>query len=147
MRRFVPLLIVLSLGFAPAPVYREPKPKSPADAIKAIRGKWKVISRTIGGEAARHAVSTLEVADGRWTYSNAKGDWRSPWSISLDAKGKPWRFDAQSEKQAAAKMRGVCVVEGDKLTLCFAMAGDEPPVDFDGKKPGMCFDVYQRIKP
>ena len=147
MRCLLLSIVVSSVAFAPAPLYREPKPQSPADAVKAIRGKWKVVSRTIGGEAARHSVSTLEVADGRWTYSSAKGDWRSPWTLSLDAKGKPWRFDAQSEKQAAAKMRGVCVVEGDKLTVCFTTDGEEPPGDLDGKEQGRHLDVYQRIKP
>jgi uncharacterized protein (TIGR03067 family) len=145
MRRVLPLLVVACLAFAPAPVYRE-KPKQPRGGPSGIQGRWKVISRSIGGEATPHDTSLLEVADGRWVYSNAAGTWRSSWTYSLDAKATPWGFRAQSEKLAVAKQGGVCVVEGDKLTMCYTMEG-APATDLDGKKWGRHLDVFQRIKP
>jgi uncharacterized protein (TIGR03067 family) len=132
MRRVAPRLIVLCLGFAPAPVYRE-KPKQPRGGPLGIQGRWKVISRSINGAPARHNTSLLEVAEGRWVYSNAAGTWRSPWTYSLDAKGTPWGFRAKSETLAIAKLGGVCVIKGDTLTMCYTAEG-EPATDFDGKK-------------
>ena len=146
MRCAMLLFVLLSVAFAPAPVYRQ-KPKPPKDEREAILGRWKLISRTFEGQAHRHAVAMLEVGKGRWTYTNAAGSWRSPWTFTLDVSGTPWRYHAKSEKQAIAQARGVCVVKGDKLTMCFTTDGEEAPEDLDGTKPGRHLDVYERIKP
>jgi uncharacterized protein (TIGR03067 family) len=48
MRRVVLLLIVLCLGFAPAPVYRE-RPGWLAADLKAMQGEWIALSMIQGG--------------------------------------------------------------------------------------------------
>jgi uncharacterized protein (TIGR03067 family) len=143
MRRILPLLALLSLAFAPAPF---PKPKKQVDGLKALEGKWKILSRTHEGRNVSHVVDTVEVTAGRWTYYNATRTWSAAWTVSLAGKGgPPWSFDTKAEKSNSVSF-GVFDIKGDTLTRCYTRTTTDRPKDFDGSKPGRWLEVYQRIK-
>jgi hypothetical protein len=73
MRRVVPLLIVLSLGFAPAPVYRER-----AATPRSLAGDWDVTFTNGVVEKcevrADGTASVVEPARSSWGRAEAKGN-------------------------------------------------------------------------
>jgi hypothetical protein len=63
MRRALPPLIVLCLGFAPAPVYRG-KPDASKGVLERMQGEWALVRQTLNGKdlSPRVNKSTLEIA-------------------------------------------------------------------------------------
>jgi uncharacterized protein (TIGR03067 family) len=144
MRRFVLLAIVgLSLGLAPAPL---PRPDPGKADAKKMQGTWAYVSREYQGLPVKHRVTSVEIADGTWTFVNDKDDWRIPWALAFGPNKAPRQFDLTINRPIASPIRGVCRLDGDTLILCYTRDPMDRPTDFDGSKPGRYFEVLKRLK-
>jgi uncharacterized protein (TIGR03067 family) len=148
MRRVLPLLIVLCLGFAPAPVYRE-KPTTPT-GLKALQGKWQLVYCRSGGEPQEFAVdTTITVNDRR--MESVEGKSGMGFAITLDGGVRPAGIDRKivtggGEALDGFTFRGIYKIEGDTLTLCSSTAGKRPE-DFIARDATLFVEVYRRVKP
>jgi uncharacterized protein (TIGR03067 family) len=146
MRRVLPLLIVLSLGFAPAPVYRG-KPGGSKGDLQKMQGEWVRVSLTVDG-APQGGQATLSVKDDRMRF---QADY-DRWKVVLDATGSPPKIDFHhaSSPNGRAALAGIYRLEADtRLTICVRFADEESerPVGFDHSQPNVWLHVYKRIKP
>jgi uncharacterized protein (TIGR03067 family) len=142
MRRVVPLLIVLSLGFAPAPVYRE---RRNADDSKALQGAWHRARVTIDGvhhtETGRE--TTIEIVGDRMKYAVA-GEPSNEWVFTLDVKlGRLDRKGIKGHADGLAYL-GIYRIEGGTFTLC--SCDGKRPANFAETGQGVFVEVYKRIK-
>jgi uncharacterized protein (TIGR03067 family) len=147
MRRVLPLLIVLSLGFAPAPVYRGLPAPGKAD-LDAMQGAWKLVYYEVEGksiEPERKAPNGLmRIKGGRMLNF-----FRCDCDVSIDASRRTRTIDATgSDGGHLFRILGIYKIEGDVLTVCWPktsrMLFPERPVDFDA--PGTrC--RFERKKP
>ena len=133
MRRVLPLFpLLMSLAFAPAPVYR-PKP----DDLKAIQGEWELHKWLDNGREAtatdlrKEGVNAaIKVEGDQWTYSI----WLPTGDGSLEERGTfPVRKVDQmkSPKQIVLGCDYgdlVCIyrLDGDALTIRFGEVGIAP---------------------
>ena len=146
MRTFLLLLAATgSLAFAPAPFPRPARRQSDANDLKAMQGTWQLVSRTVGGGTISHVVNRAEVSGTRFTLVNASGDWRSPFSLTLDLTRSPRHFVMQSEK-SAYRMTGLYELSGDTLRMCYTTTGQRP-VNLTGAGRQEWLDIYKRRKP
>ena len=90
------LLVTASLGFAPAPIYRERR-GSPEDELKNLQGRWLLVSRKRGGNSPSHAVHAVVVKGNQWTFFDKAGTWHASWLLSLDVKNSPKHIDMRGE--------------------------------------------------
>jgi len=134
----------ISLAFAPAP---RPKPRKQSEDVKLIQGTWEIVSRTRAGNPVSHIVSTAEITATTLTLVNASGDWRSPFTLTLDPTKKPPWFEKRSVKGTTTSL-GIYELQGDSLKLAYtSRGGGVRPTDFDATRPGVTVDVYRRRKP
>jgi uncharacterized protein (TIGR03067 family) len=147
MRRVVPLLIVLSLGFAPAPVYRERL--DTRTELEKIQGEWVLISRTCGGQSVSSEGLTLVVAEGECWYRRPDGANGVTMGFRLDTTVEPHAFSAGFPFSSGLHYRGFYVLTGDRLTLCtrFCFKRDRPSTLFDVAKDKVRLEVFTRKKP
>lgn len=137
--------IILSIGFAPAPLPKPPKYDPVRDDPKRLSGTWDMVSRTMAGKTVSHIVHNTEIANGKLTLVNKAGDWRSPFRLTLDPGKKPRWFDTQSEK-GTYRMCGIYDLDGDSLKMYYTSNGIRP-TGFDANATGVYLDVYKRRKP
>jgi uncharacterized protein (TIGR03067 family) len=111
MRRVVPLLIVLSLGFAPAPVYRE-RPDTRAD-LERMQGEWRM-TRYVSDGWSRPKKDFFPIGlDG----VRLSGVSTPPVEVTLDAKANPKRIDMKVS--SGRTIEGIYRLEGDEVTICW----------------------------
>jgi uncharacterized protein (TIGR03067 family) len=146
MRRVVPPLFVLCLGFAPAPVYREP----PKATRGEFRGTWRQVSIEFEGTdqtAANepHRLHWVVEADKITIFSKGKQN-RGSWSYRLDASGTPATLDLTPS--GGQTMPAILRVEGGRLTVLLQnFPKNGRPKDFgDRSKPGVGRHVMERVK-
>jgi hypothetical protein len=127
MRHVVPLLIVLSLGFAPAPVYRPGKPE-PVSPAKQVEGLWM----------GRH--DTLRIGPGRMRVGSVD------YALKTDTAKRPWLFEITREDNEREKYLGIYKVEGGELVIGYNSAAMGWPTTFEGAGRGSFREVYRRKK-
>lgn len=147
MRRVIPLLVVMSLGFAPAPVYRA-RPDKRTD-LEKMQGAWVRVSLTIDGKRHEEAVgSVVPTINGDTLSFAAPSD---KWRLTLDATKNPKRLESlQIVPANALGFMGIYKLEGDRLVVCWRSGKTEAdrPTDFDpAAQPGVWLCVYERNKP
>jgi uncharacterized protein (TIGR03067 family) len=157
MRRFLLMLActVPSLGFAPAPLPKPPKPDTAKEDAKKLQGTWVLVSRANAGRpapapggGARPGLHKIVIAGDRLTFYRADGGLATRWVLTVDAKKVPGWFDRVREHpSSAAPVRGVYELKGDTLTMCYTRGAADRPNDFDGNKAGRWLEVYRRQKP
>ena len=149
MRRFLPLIAVLSLAFAPAPFPRPLKLDPGKEDLKKMQGEWVEIARNSDGvpiESIRGNWSVMVVGDRiSWRHS---GDEYTRWRVTLDTSKSPRAMTLTNE--APADRVGVIAhsryrVEGDTLTYCRAFDGALPASLEPGQ--GVLVSLYKRKRP
>ena len=143
MRRVLPPLIALCLGFAPAPVYR-PDKTGPGD--KSLRGEWVLVSETHGG--LKQAPRRLSLIFFRRHIQLTAETGSHRWDLDLDPASSPKAFDMRDEG-GPTKYRLKCVyrVEGDDLITCYNINKHAVRPDLSGNGPwAPCLQVWRRKK-
>ena len=130
IRHSLILIVTLSLGFAPAPIYR-PKPEAKLDDMKLLVGIWVSVPSTKG--------YTLDISPGRMVYNGT-----NIYALTLDPSARPRAYDLRGSVGFAegALFAGIYKLEGDTLTLCYNGTSAGRPAAF-GKG---IMEVYKRKK-
>ena len=141
MRRFLMLIVLSSLAFAPAPVYR-PRSDPRAADLKALQGVWVVAYFIGNGErmpSTQEATWRIEGANVTTTFG---GKPSSRFTLVLGEAGVPRHLDLV--KDDGERMPGRYQVEGDRLEVGI---GKERPGDLSGRGEGVGVWILQRKKP
>jgi uncharacterized protein (TIGR03067 family) len=127
MRRFMLLLALLSLAFAPIP---KPKPdkREGADVAKQVEGTWQ-------GPYDR-----LRIDKGRMRFATVE------YALTIDTTKRPWAYDITRKGDARERYLGIFKVEGDTLILSYDTAERGRPTAFEGAGRGAFREVYRRVK-
>ncbi len=128
IRHSLILFTTLSLGFAPAPVYR-PKPETKPDHWKMLVGRWV-------GDTPNKGY-TVDISDGRMVYNGT-----IIYTLTLDPVARPATYDIKGTAGTTATFTGIYKLEGDTLTLCYNGGNQGRPAAF-GKGIN---EVYKRKK-
>jgi uncharacterized protein (TIGR03067 family) len=121
--------------------------------LKALQGKWKVVSLEAGGNVLpKEAVPdfTFTVgADGKSTGKHPKGEYEA--TVTVDPRKKPKTIDNlhESGDQKGKKQYGIYKLEGDTLTVCITRPGaaeGDRPKDFATKDTANVVFVFERVK-
>lgn len=141
-----PLLYIVAFAAAAvaAPV---PKPAPPAD-LKALEGKWVVVTRDTGSGHSRlindGATFTVEFKDGEVSAGTADQKWFANRPFTVDASKSPKRIDIPMKR--AADRLGIYDLDGDILTWCVPFHDDlQRPSEFKGTDGCPCY-VLKRVK-
>jgi uncharacterized protein (TIGR03067 family) len=144
MKTAAPLAIALLLSAAM--VHSE----EPSKDAKELIGVWKCVSAMRDGNPLPEAIVQelrLTLTDDR--YKTERGQqvlFDSTYRI--DAAKKPKQIDMIGTEGANAgkAAQGIYLLEGDKLTLCYTMPGQDRPADFTSKAgSGATLAVWQRM--
>ena len=130
IRHSLILVAAVSLGFAPAPVYR-PKPETKQDDMQRMVGVWESVPATKG--------YTMDIWSGRMVYNGTNS-----YALTLDPSARPPAFDISGNPGAAQgrMFTGIYKLEGDTLTLAYRESKLGRPADF---QQGIV-EVYKRKK-
>jgi uncharacterized protein (TIGR03067 family) len=141
MRWILCLLMLASLGFAPAPVYKPRNDKHTDFDIEKLRGTWRSTSYRREGRNVGMATT--------WKFSNDSLEVRQ----DSGAIGFNFHIDtARSPKTLELKLFGqihrrvICKLEDDTLTVCFNEGIATAPRAFDGEKKGQNLILFERHK-
>ena len=148
MRCVLPLFALVSLAFAPAPVYRPKRDTTQAD-LKAIQGTWCRTSLYIGGKRDTEIPGQIRIAiTGTHLQFPTPDD---AWTIALDAKKSPKLFDYRGATPHTKDIifRGIYRLEGDTLTICCNKGAQEKdrPTKFESSGETVWLQVFERVKP
>jgi uncharacterized protein (TIGR03067 family) len=137
MRRILPLLVLLSFGFAPAPLPRRPDKTS--DVLK-MQGEWRRVELYNGTSLMPQQGGEVVVAISGGTMSfSIHGEEHSRWEIKLGAQGCIDLVGAGESKGNV--LYGVYRLEGDTLKHCYSSAGRPAGL---GPAAGACHTVLKR---
>jgi uncharacterized protein (TIGR03067 family) len=147
MRRFLPLLCVLSLGFAPAPFIKPSGPRRPADDLAMLQGEWAQVKYAIGGGGLRDTRgggNFVRFAGGKMSFHTG-ARMNTSWSFTLDPMKSPKWIDLRND--AGRTLMCIYKIEGDTLTFCFRNAVGAPDRPAEFKPEGRVgLGVYERRK-
>ena len=125
--------------------------------VGSLRGKWLQQSRTLNGERLEDpgGVYLLVTDDGMMqTYSPVESsEGPGPTLVEnvhyrLDAAKDPVAIDTAGRTDWTDLSRGICRLENDSLTLCFAAKDQPRPTIFStgaGAGKGVVLIVYKRV--
>ena len=94
MRRLLPLLVMLPLGFAPAPLPRPKKPEPSKEHLQKLQGEWELTRLIISGRdrSERGKGTTIVIAADRMKQF-VSGKLTHEWVVTIDADKKPMVLD------------------------------------------------------
>jgi uncharacterized protein (TIGR03067 family) len=122
MRRCVLLAGVgLSLALAPAPL---PKP-GPGKDLKAMQGRWKVLSQSVGG-APVLIEQQVAVTRGSMLSHYTDGGVGILWHFTLHPRTTPKTF-TMTRHDGRRFGGGTYTLKGDTLTWCYTLDNNERP--------------------
>jgi uncharacterized protein (TIGR03067 family) len=137
MRRVLPLLAVLLIGFAPAP--------APKGDLWWMRGEWTTVRCLIDGkELPEPEKAFRSVVEGGRMRFFLLGCVQRDWAVRVD-EGKTPRVMHRTASEGAHS----CIyrLEGETLHICYwnQEVPAPPPVDFVARK-GVSVEVLKRAK-
>jgi uncharacterized protein (TIGR03067 family) len=118
------LLVGLALVVG-APAKKDAPPKDPPTLI----GEWIGESGVRGGKPENPPPGTTLtfLADGKLRFKEGKDGKSEEGAYNADAKKSPSEIDITPPEAAKGEtLLGIYKIEGDTLTLCFAMGGERP---------------------
>jgi uncharacterized protein (TIGR03067 family) len=144
MRRALPLLILMSLAFAPAPQPRA-KPDTTAADLKRLQGVWLRVSSPIDVRSVATSEVTVSIEGRKMSFAFDGRPTRS-WSFTLDGRPTlPCLDQGEAGFPANGILRGIYRLDGDTLTLNSRRGGR--PDNFSGNGEGVIVEVFKRKKP
>ncbi len=142
------LAAALSLGFAPVPFPKPPKPDANGAETKKLQGTWMKVRSLPAGNGEGQSVLVIS---GKQMHYSLNGDMVGEYAFTLDAHKKPKVLDFKGTGGAinGLEYRGIYRLEKDTLTISYVRGSNvrERPGDFEGTKEGAIVSVYQRQKP
>ena len=118
------LLPIVSLGFAPAPVFRE-RPNDPDAVLHRLQGGWRGVSYQHGGQ--NQMVGTpfrVHLEKDRWRFFvGTPSSQTNVYSITLDTKANPMRIDW---REGGSHLMGIFELTGDRLHYSFRTSREYP---------------------
>jgi uncharacterized protein (TIGR03067 family) len=98
MWRILPLLVLLTLAFAPAPFPRPQRRADPGLSEQRVQGEWKTVSMesfTPDGRKQKHPwrVTMVRVKGRRWTFFGGDGRILANDDTALDTSTRPTSLD------------------------------------------------------
>jgi uncharacterized protein (TIGR03067 family) len=142
MRRVVPIVVVLSLGFAPAPVYRE-RPGSRVDDLKAMQGEWVLAYAHRNGAREGVTQEVVWAVRGDRIITTLDGRKGSTSFFELDGRTTPRSIDLRDGREAAGVAPGRYSVDRDTLKISI---GAKRPADLSGGGTPTGVWVFHRKK-
>jgi len=117
-------------------------PSSSADDMKALQGKWTLVSATENGAPQTGDMQWIVDGDAYTVRYNQQTD-PTPVKITLDAGRK--RIDAVHHETPAGtyggKFKGIYELSGNTLRICYDLTGTSYPASFDAG-PGSRRVIY-----
>ena len=141
MRRFLCLLSVVSLAFAPAPVY---KPNPAKEALEDIQGAWVMEYDVTNGVRTKASQVVVWRIEGNRLSASLNGKAASVLSIALDTRTTPRSFDLRDTKENGGRALGRYRLTGDVLEVSF---GQQRPAGLSGDHPTNGVSFFRRKKP
>ena len=131
MRRLLPLLVLLCLAFAPAPL---PKRERPGKEVLDLYGVWE-------NDKGRMIITVTHL---KFLSKNA-----FQYELRVDPSASPRAYDLIGVGGTAAegvRWQGIYKVEGDTLTRCYRQAKNGRPTGFADKSQGAITAVHRRVR-
>ena len=141
MRRFLCLLSVASVAFAPAPVY-EPNPAK--EDWKDIQGAWVMEYDVTNGVRTKASDVVVWLIEGNRLSTSLNGKAASVLSIALDPRTTPRSFDLWESKENGGHALGRYRLTGDVLEVSSAA---QRPAGLSGDHPSDGVSFFRRKKP
>lgn len=119
-------LLLVSLGFAPAPFPRSGRERPRSD-LERLQGTWEVMeARYHGSEIPSYFGGRARIVGKRWSFYD-RGEQTSHyhWDLELDQRATPSAMDFNSA-EGSTPSRAIYRFDGDTLTLNYAMTGGRP---------------------
>jgi uncharacterized protein (TIGR03067 family) len=134
MHRVLPLLAILSFGFAPVPPFR---PKPLTKELKTLQGRWLTsdgVEATIEGDRLSLSI---------------RRDPGGSFRLKLDSSTSPKSIDlTQLEgKDEVRTIPCIYILESDELKLCYGTPGQERPLAFETNGVDCGVITFKRMKP
>lgn len=132
--------------FTAAPVPKEP-PKAP---VESIEGEWRAVLVLHGGKPHNPGGPPAIITFKGDTMTIKEGERDAEVvTFTLDPKAKPATIDLRDTRggKPGKTIRGIYLLEKDKLTVCFGMDGTDRPTEFKSEpntKTGMF--TLERVK-
>jgi uncharacterized protein (TIGR03067 family) len=140
MRRVVPPLIVLCLGFAPAPLPKLGRKDEVVADLRAIQGEWLRESALRNGRQMRSTPGSSNLIEGDQLCCRSGRVVSTRWTIVVRPGGQVGAIDMHHDGDVLP-----CIyrLEGDTLTFCFATGGGARPSEFTPRE-GVYVEVFKR---
>ena len=127
------------------------KPDDAAEKdLKALIGKWKVEKAELGGKDAMSFAKDvkLELLEGGKYKLDLLGQ-KDEGTFTVDPSKKPAEMDIKGADgpNKGKTIKTIYKIDGDTVTLCYELGGDERPTKFETKPDSKQFlVVYKREK-
>jgi uncharacterized protein (TIGR03067 family) len=136
MRTGILFVVLLAVGFAPAPFPRPARPNAARSDLQRMQGTWDIVDHVYRTRSHRNRDGKVEIEGNRWRcqFPGQIGD---RWEIQLDPTMKPRSMDfAQVGNYLYLDgfLRAIYRFEGDTLTVCYRAGGPRPD-RFAGEGP------------
>jgi uncharacterized protein (TIGR03067 family) len=140
------LVAALTADSAAAPRLKDRLPKGPD-----ITGRWVLFNAIQGGEPIPLRVVELDyefTADGREVVRSRLGQVSFEYRYTVDRDQSPPSLDVRDKAGGPANLRGIYMVDGDTLTVCYVTDPDAPRPTKLEAPPGSKVElrVYTRSK-
>lgn len=137
-------LVVLTAGFAPAPL---PRAERRARADNLFEGLWS--GGVVGSDGKLYSSEQqVQITSDRMIYYPDKQPFI--YAMRLDRSARPAIYyikGIDGNRSAGAEGRGIWRVEGDVMTMTYNPGANTPlPTTFEGQGKGRIVEVYRRVR-
>src|SRR5262245_11819701 len=158
MRRILPLLVLSSLAFAPAPFPRpQRRDNDPGVNEQRVQGEWKTVimeTFTPDGQKQKHEwpVTRVRIKGRHWTSFNGDGQITATHYTTLDTSTRPTSLDWYNGGQGNVQGKpspdfvGVIRLSGDTMQVIYIHGPRERRPSFEKPPQEGCLMTLQRVR-